>query len=53
MAALCLSILIQLPVQSLKPKGPLTFKVAALIALTGITALVIGMTLLLFALAGG
>ena len=53
MAALCLSILIQLPVQSLKPKGPLTFKVAALTALTGIIALGIGMTLLLFALAGG
>ncbi|ANM12963.1 MULTISPECIES: DMT family transporter [unclassified Rhizobium] len=53
MAALCLSILIQLPVQSVKPKGPLTFRVAAMTALTGIIALGMGMTLLLFALAGG
>lgn len=52
-AAFCLSILIQLPIPSIKPKGPLTLKVAALTALTGILALAIGMTLLLFALSGG
>jgi drug/metabolite transporter (DMT)-like permease len=52
-AAFCLSILIQLPIPSVKPKGPLTLKVAALTALTGILALAIGMTLLLFALSGG
>ena len=52
-AAAFLSILIQLPIPALKPKGPLTWKVAALTALTGILALAIGMTLLLFALSGG
>ncbi|MGF7008555.1 DMT family transporter [Aminobacter sp. BE322] len=52
-AALCLSVLIQLPIPAVKPKGPLTWKVAALTALTGIIALAIGMTLLLFALSGG
>ncbi|GAA4177889.1 DMT family transporter [Shinella granuli] len=52
-AAFCLSILIQLPIPSIKPKGPLTLKVAAMTALTGILALAIGMTLLLFALSGG
>jgi drug/metabolite transporter (DMT)-like permease len=36
-----------------KPKAPLTWRVAAMTALTGIIALAIGMTLLLFALSGG
>jgi drug/metabolite transporter (DMT)-like permease len=52
-AALCLTVLIALPIPAVKPKGPLTLGVAALTALTGIIALAIGMTLLLFALAGG
>lgn len=52
-AAVCLSILIQLPVPSVKPKAALTLKVAALTALTGVIGLAIGMTLLLFALSGG
>ena len=52
-AALCLSVLTQLPIPSVKPKGPLTLKVAAMTALTGVLALAIGMTLLLFALSGG
>jgi drug/metabolite transporter (DMT)-like permease len=52
-AAGCLSILIQLRIPSVKPKGPLTLKVAAVTALTGVLALAIGMTLLLFALSGG
>lgn len=52
-AAFCLSVLIQLPIPSVKPKGPLTLKVAAMTALTGILALAVGMTLLLFALSGG
>lgn len=52
-AAACLSVLTQLPIPSVKPKGPLTLKVAAMTALTGILALAIGMTLLLFALSGG
>lgn len=52
-AAFCLSVLIALPIPAVKPKGPLTLKVAALTALTGVLALGIGMTLLLFALSGG
>lgn len=52
-AAFCLSVLIALPIPAVKPKGPLTLKVAALTALTGVVALGIGMTLLLFALSGG
>lgn len=52
-AALCLSVLTQLPIPSVKPKGPLTLRVAAMTALTGVLALAIGMTLLLFALSGG
>ena len=52
-AAVCLTVLIQLPIPAVKPKGPLTWKVAAMTALTGFIALAIGMTLLLFALSGG
>ncbi|WP_242224351.1 DMT family transporter [Shinella zoogloeoides] len=52
-AAFCLSILLQLPIPSVKPRGPLTLKVAAMTALTGLIALAVGMTLLLFALSGG
>ena len=51
--AFCLSVLIALPIPSVKPKGPLTLKVAVVTVLTGILALGIGMTLLLFALSGG
>ena len=52
-AAFCLSVLIQLPIPSLKPKGPLTPAVAVMTAATGFLGLAVGMTLLLFALAGG
>lgn len=52
-AAFCLSVLIALPNPAVKPKGPLTAKVAGLTVLTGVLALGIGMTLLLFALSGG
>jgi uncharacterized membrane protein len=52
-AAFCLSVLIALPIPAVKPKGPLTPWIAALTALTGVLALGIGMTLLLFALSGG
>jgi drug/metabolite transporter (DMT)-like permease len=52
-AAFCLSVLIALPIPAVKPKGPLTAKVAGLTVLTGVLALGIGMTLLLFALSGG
>jgi drug/metabolite transporter (DMT)-like permease len=49
----CLSMLMALPIEAVKPRGPLTWKVAGLTVLTGILALGIGMTLLLFALSGG
>lgn len=52
-AALFLTALMQLPLQSVKAKGTLTWRIAGLTALTGILALGIGMTLLLFALSGG
>jgi len=52
-AAFCLSALMALPIPAVKPQGPLTLKVAALSALTGVLGLGIGMTLLLFALSGG
>ncbi len=52
-AAAFLTVMIQLPIPALKPRNPPTWKVAAMTALTGILALAIGMTLLLFALSGG
>ena len=52
-AAFCLSVLIQLPIPSVKPRRPLTLKVAAMTALTGVLARGMGLTLLLFALSGG
>lgn len=52
-AALCLTALTQLPIEAVKPKGPLTRSVFLQTAMTGIIALAFGMTLLLFALSGG
>lgn len=52
-AACLLTVLIALPIPSVKPKAPLTWPIFLLTALTGIIALAIGMTLLLFALSGG
>jgi drug/metabolite transporter (DMT)-like permease len=52
-AALCLSVMLALPVPVVRPKGPVTLRIAALTAVTGIIALGFGMTLLLFALSGG
>jgi drug/metabolite transporter (DMT)-like permease len=52
-AAFCLSALISLPIPAVKPKGPMTPRIAALTAFTGFLGLAVGMTLLLFALAGG
>jgi drug/metabolite transporter (DMT)-like permease len=52
-AALCLTILIGLPIPAVKQRRPLTLRIAAVTALTGVLALAIGMTLLLFALSGG
>jgi drug/metabolite transporter (DMT)-like permease len=52
-AGFFLSALMALPIQAVKARGPMTAKVAAQTALTGIVAVAIGMTLLLFALSGG
>jgi drug/metabolite transporter (DMT)-like permease len=52
-AACCLSVLMALPFEAVKPRNPPTWKIAGLTILTGILAMGIGMTLLLFALSGG
>ncbi len=52
-AAACLSTVMLLPLDSVKPRGALTLKVLSQTALTGILAMGIGMTLLLYALSGG
>ncbi len=52
-AASCLTVLLQLPLAEVKPKAPLTTKVAAYTATVGFLGLGVGMTLLLFALSGG
>jgi drug/metabolite transporter (DMT)-like permease len=52
-AACCLSVLMALPFEAVKPRNPPTWKIAGLTVLSGILAMGIGMTLLLFALSGG
>ncbi|KQV33584.1 MULTISPECIES: DMT family transporter [unclassified Rhizobium] len=52
-AACCLTAFMQLPIPSIKPRGPLTPKIAFMTGLTGFLGLGVGMTLLLFALSGG
>lgn len=52
-AAVSLTVMLQLPIPAVKQKNPLTLRVAAITALSGFLALAIGMTLLLFALSGG
>jgi drug/metabolite transporter (DMT)-like permease len=52
-AAACLSVLLQLPIESVKAKSPLTWKIAGYTATVGFLGLGVGMTLLLFALSGG
>ncbi len=52
-AAFALSLLMVLPFEAVKPRSPPTWKIAGLTVLTGILAIGIGMTLLLFALSGG
>lgn len=46
-------MLMTLPLPILRPAGPITPRVLALTALSGVIAMVIGMTLLMFALQGG
>jgi drug/metabolite transporter (DMT)-like permease len=52
-AAACLTVLIQLPIAAVQTRGPLTLRVAAVTALTGVIALAVGLSRLLFALSGG
>jgi drug/metabolite transporter (DMT)-like permease len=52
-AALCLTLLVGLPIPTVQPRAPLTPRVAALTALASFVGLGVGMTLLLFALSGG
>lgn len=52
-AASCLAILSGLPLTVMRQKAPMTRRVFWLMAISGITAMVIGMSLLLFALQGG
>lgn len=52
-AAAALTVMMQLPITAIEQKNPLTTQVVALTALSGLLALGIGMTLLLFALSGG
>lgn len=52
-AGVCLSGFMLLPIPTVKQKNPLTLKVAALAIGSGILAMGIGMTLLLFAFSGG
>jgi drug/metabolite transporter (DMT)-like permease len=52
-AAMCLSVLLQLPFDVMKPKAALNWKIAAYTAGVGFLGLGVGMTLLLFALSGG
>ena len=52
-AALCLTLLMSLPIQAVKPQRPLTARIAVLTVLSGLLAMGVGMTLLLFSLSGG
>lgn len=52
-AAICLSALVALPIPQVKPQGKLDLRLFALLAASGILAMAIGMSLLLFALQGG
>ncbi|MEQ1759673.1 MAG: DMT family transporter [Vicinamibacterales bacterium] len=52
-SAMSLTAVLRLPIPAIAQKGPLTPGVVAVTALSGILALAIGMTLLLYALSGG
>ena len=53
MAGLCLSTFMLLPIANIKQKNPLTPRIAALTIGSGVLAMGLGMTLLLFAFSGG
>lgn len=52
-ATICLSAFMTLPVPAIKQRAPVTLRLLAVVALSGLIAMVIGMTLLMFALQGG
>ncbi|AXC49894.1 DMT family transporter [Paracoccus suum] len=52
-AVVCSSILVSLPIRQFRPQARLTLRLGAQIAASGVLAMLIGMTLLLFALSGG
>ncbi len=52
-AATCLTLLMALPYDAVKPQNPLNGRIAFLTILSGLLAMGVGMTLLLFALSGG
>ncbi len=52
-AALCLSLFLRLPLKSLHDGEPLTGRLVARVALSGLLGMAVGMTLILFALSGG
>ena len=52
-AAFCLAVLVALPIRQVKPQGRLDWRLFALLAGSGVLAMAIGMSLLLFALQGG
>jgi len=52
-AALCLNLLMALPIKSVRAKTTLNWKLAALTIFAGFLAMGVGMTLLLYALSGG
>jgi drug/metabolite transporter (DMT)-like permease len=51
--AVCLTVLMMLPLQMVKAKAPFNMRVTLLTLLAGFVAMGVGMTLLMFALAGG
>ncbi len=52
-AAFCLTTVMALPIPAVQPRAALNWKMASLTVLTGVLAMGIGMTLLLYALSGG
>ncbi|MFI0396843.1 DMT family transporter [Paracoccus jiaweipingae] len=52
-AALCLVGLTSLPLRAVRPRGRLTPRIALFTLLSGLVAMVMGMTLMMFALQGG
>ncbi|WP_312527137.1 DMT family transporter [Paracoccus sp. (in: a-proteobacteria)] len=52
-AVVCITALMTLPISAIRQRGPVTPRILGLSALSGLIAMVIGMTMLMFALQGG